>query len=50
MPVVYSYNPKTKHYQMGLRLHHPENITKENILFAIDFVMEFALKIQEFKY
>jgi hypothetical protein len=50
MPVVYSYNTETKYYKIGFRPDHPKNITKENILFAIDFVMEFALKIQEFKY
>lgn len=55
MPMVYGY---TKHpfvaelnsYHLAVRPHHPKNITKENIHFAIDFVMEFALKIQEFKY
>lgn len=50
MPIVYSYNVETNYYTIGIRLTHPKNITKENVLFAIDFVMEFALKIQEFKY
>jgi len=50
MPIAYRHNIETNKYTLAVRPHHPRGMTKENILFAIDFVTDFALKIQEFKY
>ena len=50
MPVIFSYNKDDEKYTIGMPLGHPQNIIRENIAFAIEFVLEFALKIQEFKY
>lgn len=51
MPQIMSYEPEKDIYKIGIRVNVPPNIyIKENIQFAIDFVLEFALKQQEFKY
>jgi len=49
MPQVYSYHGETDKYDIYLPRDYSV-LTKENINFSLDFVMEFACKLQEFKY
>lgn len=45
-----SYNPENDKYEIFVPLSYPAQVTKENLTFAVEFIMEFALKLQEFKY
>ncbi|MGB8193723.1 MAG: hypothetical protein WCF67_17455, partial [Chitinophagaceae bacterium] len=54
IPQALKYNTIDEKYEMGwpyMAMTQPgESLTTENIQFAIGFVLEFALKLQEFKY
>jgi hypothetical protein len=50
MPQAVSYNSEKDEYQIFVPLNYPNELTKDNLTFAIDFIMEFALKLQEFRY
>ena len=50
MPQAMSYNPENDKYEIFVPLSYPAQVTKENLTFAVEFIMEFALKLQEFKY
>jgi hypothetical protein len=50
MPKTASYDPQKNDYRIFVPLTYPNELAKENLSFAIEFLMEFALKLQEFKY
>lgn len=50
MPTVISLNKETNKYTLGVRVNSSEELSKENVTFAMEFVTDFALRLQQFKY
>jgi hypothetical protein len=50
MPTVISLNKESNKYTIGIRVNSSETLSKENVLFAMEFVTDFALRLQEFRY
>jgi hypothetical protein len=51
MPQAFSFDPKENKYQIGQRVFNRNNsLTGDDVSFALEFVMDFALKLQDFKF
>jgi hypothetical protein len=54
MPRTFAYKTKEDKYEVGIpfntKTEPDKHLIKENIEFALNFVLEFALKLQEFRY
>jgi hypothetical protein len=46
MPIVISCRDDYTDYQVAMRMNSKERLVEDNIIFAIDFVLNFALKLQ----
>lgn len=50
MPKAVSYEVKTNEYKIFVPPGYSDKLTEENMCFARDFILDFALKLQQFSY